>query len=140
MTQRLDPVIVSIEVMDGKRLADTCRMYRPLVRAARLQFWRLWFRNRGGYLIVLAFYLFLIAGAFRLWFGESHRMSVWVMLGAVAISWSVTWLFIAHTPLNVFFEHWQSQERDARETLDMHLYTLRQIRRRFRMLAKQSDT
>ncbi|MGH7204846.1 MAG: hypothetical protein ACREI2_01410 [Nitrospiraceae bacterium] len=138
MTQWLDPTIVNIEVMDRNRLLETRAKYRPLVRLARWHFWRLWLRNRFAYVTVLAFYLFLIAGAFRLWIGHEQGMSGWAMLGAIAISWSVTWLFVSHTPMNAFFERWRVQEQEVRETLDMHLYTLCQIRRRSRTLARRS--
>jgi|CXWL01.1.fsa_nt_gi hypothetical protein len=138
--QFIDPIIISIAVMDRQHLAEARQKYGSLVRAARWQFWRLWILHRIGALIVVGFLCYLIAGALTLWFDQSRDASSWEGLVGGLIAWAVYWLFYTNSRLNNLSGKWQSQERETRETLDMHLYTLRQIRRRSRTLAKQSDT
>jgi len=136
MTQYLDPIIVSVAVMDRERLERTRAECLALVRPLRTQFWWLWFRSRFAYVSVLAFYFLLVGGAIRLWVGDSSGLSGWSLWTAVLISLLVTWFFVSHTPLNTFLERWHSEEKVAREELDKHLYTLRAIRGRHRELTK----
>jgi len=136
MTQYLDPNIVSIAVMDRERLAQTRVECLAVIRALRVQFCWLWFRNRFAYVSVLAFYLLLLGGAVRLWVGDSTGLSGWSLWITILISLLVTWFFLSHAPLNTFLERWRSQEKALREELDKHLSTLRAIRSRHRQIKK----
>ncbi len=136
MTQYLDPIIVSVAVMDRERLERTRAECLALVRPLRTQFWWLSFRNRFAYVLVLAFYFLLIGGAIRLWVGDSSGLSGWSLWTAGLISLLVTWFFLSHTPLNTFLESWHNEEKVEREELDKHLYTLRAICSRHRELRK----
>mgnify|MGYP001282596456 FL=1 len=136
MTQYLDPIIVSVAVMDRECLERTRAECLAQVRPLRRQFWWLWFRNRVAYVLVLGFYFLLVGGAIRLWVGDSSDLSGWFLWTAVLISTLVTWFFVSHTPLNNFLNRWHEQEKSAREEINKHLYTLRAIRSRHRQLGK----
>lgn len=136
MTQYLDPIIVSVAVMDRERLERARVELLALVRPLRVQFWWLWFRNRFAYVSVLAFYFLLLGGAIRLWVGDSSGVAGWSLWIAVLISLLVTWFFVSHTPLNTFLERWRNEEKAVQEELDKHLYTLHAIRGRHRELKK----
>ena len=97
MAEYLDPIIVSVAVMDRDRLEQTRAECLPLVRLLRNRFWRLWLRNRFAYVSVFGFYLLLVGGAIRLGIGNSHSLSIWSLLVAGAISLLITWFFISHT-------------------------------------------
>ena len=71
MAEYLDPIIVSVAVMDRDRLEQTRGECLPLVRLLRNRFWQLWLRNRFAYVSVFGFYLLLVGGAIRLWIGNS---------------------------------------------------------------------
>lgn len=139
MTQYLDPIIVSIAVMDRERLEHARLECLARMRPLRTQLWWLWFRNRLAYVAVLAFYFLLVAGAVRLWVGDSSSLSGWSLWIAVLISLLVSWFFVSHTPLNTFLERWHYNEKAIREELDTHWYTLQTIRRRHRELKKQKE-
>jgi hypothetical protein len=134
MAEYLDPIIVSVAVMDRDRLEQTRAECLPLVRLLRNRFWRLWLRNRFGYVSVFGFYLLLVGGAIRLWIGNSHSLSIWSLLIAGAISLLITWFFISHTALNTFLHRWEREEKFIKKELDKHRYTLDAIRRRHRQL------
>jgi hypothetical protein len=139
MTQYLDPIIVSVAVMDRERLERTRGECLALIRPLRLHFWWLWFRDRLAYTLALAFYFLLVGGAIRLLVGDSSGLYGWSLWVAVLISLLVTWFFVSHKPLNAFLERWRNEERIAREELEKHLYTLRAIRRRYRELSKTHE-
>lgn len=139
MAQYLDPIIVSVAVMDRDRLEQTRSECLPLVRVLRNRFWRLWFRNRFAYVSVFGFYLLVVGGAIRLWIGNSGGLSTWSLLIAGAISLLITWFFISHSPLNTFLDRWESEEKFTKKELDKHLYTLHVIRRRRRELNMISE-
>ena len=130
MAEYLDPIIVSVAVMDRDRLEQTRAECLPLVRLLRNRFWRLWLRNRFAYVSVFGFYLLLVGGAIRLWIGNSHSLSIWSLLIAGAISLLITWFFISHTALNTFLHRWESEEKFIKKELDKHRYTLHAIRHR----------
>ena len=134
MAEYLDPIIVSVAVMDRDRLERTRAECLPLLRRWRNRFWRLWLRNRFVYVLVFGFYLLLVGGAIRLWTDNSRSLSIWSLLIAGAISLLVTWFFISHTALNTFLHRWESEEKFIKKELDKHRYTLHAIRRRHRQL------
>ena len=134
MAEYLDPIIVSVAVMDRDRLEETRAECLPLVRLLRNRFWRLWLRNRFAYVSVFGFYLLLVVGAIRLWIGNSYSLSIWYLLIAGAISLSITWFFISHTPLNTFLHRWEREEKFIKKELDKHRYTLHAIQSRHRQL------
>ena len=134
MAEYLDPIIVSVAVMDRNRLEQTRAECLPLVRLLRNRFWRLWLRNRFAYVSVFGFYLLLVGGAIRLWIGSFHSLSIWSLLIASAISLLITWFFISHTTLNTFLHRWESEEKFIKKELDKQRYTLHAIQRRHRQL------
>jgi hypothetical protein len=139
MAQYLDPIIVSVAVMDRERLQRARVECLALVRPSRSRFCWLWFRNRLAYVSALGFYLLLVFGAIRFRLGDSGGLYAWSLLIAGLISLLITWFFISHTPLNAFLASWQSEEKVTKKELDKHLYTLRAIRRRHRELNMMSE-
>jgi len=115
MAEYLDPIIVSVAVMDRDRLEQTRAECLPLVRLLRNRFWRLWLRNRFAYVSVFGFYLLLVGGAIRLWIGNSHSLSIWSLLIAGAISLLITWFFISHAALNHFFTVGKAKRNSSRK-------------------------
>ena len=130
MAEYLDPIIVSVAVMDRERLQCARAECLALVRPSRSRFCWLWFRNRLAYVSVIGFYLLLVGGAIRFWLGDSGVLYAWSLLIAGLISLLITWFFVSHTSLNAYLDRWQSEEKVTKKELDKHLYTLRAIRRR----------
>lgn len=133
MRPDVDPLAVRAATMDLGQLKQLIAERKEQARPLRIQFWRLWLRNKLVWFAVLAFYALIAFGAVDLWLSATRGFSDWSLWVAVLIFVLVIWLLGTHTPMNTFLERWENEENDARVTLKEHLYTLSMIRTRYKL-------
>lgn len=142
MTLYIEPIVISIRLMDRPALDETRRKYRTLASRARRRLFVLWLRNRAGALLLLASFILLFAGAallattgFKHWLGESGSLSMASGLVGLAIFFLVFWLFNSNPALRAIEQRWTAAEEESRDELSARLYVLSAIHQRVKELS-----